>query len=135
MKKRILLIIIFFTIAMSIMLLITTPKKDKWIYKINDSYYIEKKSDTLVQLKKGNELIIKEYIGEFTFDDNYVETKCIMPGDTVTIIYYIVDIKKDIKYGPYNLEEYESVKKNVIDSKLNNWTETIVNPNNKGKRW
>lgn len=142
MKKRILLITIFFLIGAFIVYFITEPKLEKWTYDLlPNNYAIKKTSNTDVVLgkyinglfdtKNGDKQIgVEEYVAEFSYGKNYIALKCLEPnGDSVKVKFYIIDSKNEDVYGPYENEEiYNEVKEKIIDEELNEWIETIKMP-------
>lgn len=147
MKKRLLLITIFFLIGAIIIYFITEPKVEKWIYNLPNNYVIKKESDTKIQLgkyidnrivfKKDNKQIgIEEYIAEFSYSQNYVSLKCLESTDENIIVkFYIIDTKNENIYGPYLDEEtYNKVKEKIVDEELNKWIETIKMPKGATKK-
>lgn len=141
MKKRLLLITIFFLVGAIIIYFITEPKVEKWIYNLPNNYVINKESDTKVQLGKyiDNKLIfsqddkqigIKDYVAEFKYSENYVSLKCLeTTNESIIVKFYIIDTKNENIYGPYLDEEtYSEVSKKIINEKLSKWIETIKMP-------
>ena len=142
MKKRILLITIFFLIGAFIIYFITEPKLEKWTYDLlPNNYAIKKTSNTDVVLgkyinglfdtKNGDKQIgVEEYVAEFSYGKNYIALKCLEPTDnSVKVKFYIIDSKNEDVYGPYENEEtYTEVKEKIIDEELNEWIETIKMP-------
>lgn len=141
MKKRILWIIIFFIIGAIFVYFITNPKTEKWIYDLPNNYAIKKTSDTevvlgkyiddLFEIKQNDKQIgIEDYIAEFSYGENYISLKCLVPTeDSVNVKFYIIDSKNDNIYGPYQDEEtYNAVAEKMIDEKLNDWIKTITIP-------
>lgn len=141
MKKRILWIIIFFIIGAIFVYFITNPKTEKWTYDLPNNYAIKKTSDTevvlgkyiddLFEIKQNDKQIgIEDYIAEFSYGENYISLKCLVPTeDSVNVKFYIIDSKNDNIYGPYQDEEtYNAVAEKMIDEKLNDWIKTITIP-------
>lgn len=142
MKKRILLITIFFLVGAFIIYFITEPKVEKWSYDLlPNNYAIKKTSNTDVVLgkyingifdtKNGDKKIgVEEYIAEFSYGKNYISLKCLEPiNDSVKVKFYIIDSKNEDVYGPYENEEtYNEVKEKIVDEELNEWIETIKMP-------
>lgn len=141
MKKRFLWIIIFFIIGAIFVYFITNPKTEKWIYDLPNNYAIKKTSDTevvlgkyiddLFEIKQNDKQIgIEDYIAEFSYGENYISLKCLVPTeDSVNVKFYIIDSKNDNIYGPYQDEEtYNAVAEKMIDEKLNDWIKTITIP-------
>lgn len=142
MKKRIILIVTFLLLGLLTIYLITEPKVEKWTYDLPNNYAIKKTSNTEVVLGKyidnlfevevnGKQIGIEDYIAEFSYSQNYIALKCLVPNDdNVTIKFYIIDTKNDDIYGPYYEEEtYNAVSEKIVDEKLNEWIETIKMPN------
>lgn len=142
MKKRILWIIIFFTIGAIIVYFITNPKIEKWTYDLlpND-YAIKKTSETdvvlgkyidgLFEVKKDDKKIgVEDYIAEFSYGKNYIALKCAeVKNNEIIVKFYIIDTKNDNIYGPYYDDEtYLKVSEKIIDEELGNWIETIRIP-------
>lgn len=141
MKKRFLLIFIFFIIGAVNIYIITSPKIEKWTYDLPNNYAIKKTSDTevvlgkyiddLFEVKQNDKQIgIEDYIAEFSYGENYISLKCLVPTeDSVNVKFYIIDSKNDNIYGPYQDEEtYNAVAEKMIDEKLNDWIKTITIP-------
>jgi len=143
MKKRFLLITIFFLIGALIIYFITEPKLEKWSYDLlPNNYAIKKTSNTDVVLgkyinglfdtKNGDKQIgVEEYVAEFSYGKNYIALKCLIPtsDNSVKVKFYIIDSKNEDVYGPYENEEtYTEVKEKIIDEELNEWIETIKMP-------
>lgn len=141
MKKRFLWIIIFFIIGAIFVYFITNPKTEKWTYDLPNNYAIKKTSDTevvlgkyiddLFEVKQNDKQIgIEDYIAEFSYGENYISLKCLVPTeDSVNVKFYIIDSKNDNIYGPYQDEEtYNAVAEKIIDEKLNDWIKTITIP-------
>ena len=141
MKKRFLWIIIFFIIGAIFVYFITNPKTEKWTYDLPNNYAIKKTSDTevvlgkyiddLFEIKQNDKQIgIEDYIAEFSYGENYISLKCLVPTEgSVNVKFYIIDSKNDNIYGPYQDEEtYNAVAEKMIDEKLNDWIKTITIP-------
>lgn len=142
MKKRLILIAIFFLIGAFIIYFVTEPKIETWTYDLPNDYAIKKTSDTEVFLGKyidnvfeveinGKQIGIEDYVAEFSYGSRYIALKCLeATSESVKVKFYIIDsINEDI-YGPYDNEEiYNEVKEKIIDEKLNDWIETITKPN------
>lgn len=141
MKKRIFGIIIFFVIGVVFVYLITMPKIEKWTYDLPNSYAIKKTSDTEVVLGKyvdglfeievnGEKIGIEDYIAEFSYSENYIALKCLIPENAgVLVNFYIIDSLNANVYGPYETEEiYNEVVNRIVDEELGDWIETITMP-------
>ena len=141
MKTRFLGIIIFFIIGSVIIYLITIPTVEKWTYDLPNNYAIKKTSDVDVVLGKyiDNEfnvyineekMKINDYIAEFSYSENYITLKCIIPVDGgILVRFYIIDSLNNNIYGPYETEEiYVKMVDELINEELSEWIETITKP-------
>lgn len=121
--KRLVLILLLTLIGLVIIFIITSPKT-KTIDLIND-YKIVKKSDTNVKLVKDKEIIVDNYIGEYSYGKRYILLKCIDNGDEVNVIFYIIDTKDNDVHGPYaTYEIFESAKEVVVDEEVSDYIKT-----------
>ena len=141
MKQRFLGITIFFIVGMVFVYLITIPKVEKWTYDLPNNYAIKKTSGTEVVLGKyvdglfevevdDKQIGIEDYIAEFSYSDNYIALKCLIPvDDGVLVNFYIVDSLNNNIYGPYEYEDvYTEVVDSIVDEELSDWIETISMP-------
>lgn len=143
MKKRILLIIIFFIIGSVLVYIFTNHKIEKWTYDLlPNNYAIKKTGETDVVLGKyidgifevdtDNQIGVSDYIAEFAYGERYIALKCLTTNnDGVNVIFYIIDTNLDNIYGPYDNEEtYNAVVEKIVDEELSDWIKTTTKPEN-----
>ena len=131
MKIRLIILILLTIIGLGIIEANFNPKTKLWIYdELPNNYIIEKTSETNVVLSNNkNQIIIDEYIAEFSYGKRYIGLKCLEPNEeenTINIKFYIVDSETNKVYGPYNLESnYLDEKEKIVSEELTDWIKTI----------
>lgn len=141
MKKRILLITVFFIIVAIFIYILTDPKIKKWTYDLPNNYAIKKTSETsvvlgkyvnnLFEIEENNKQVgVTDYIAEFAYGERYVSLKCLtVAKKEVNVKFYIVDTANDNIYGPYyNDETYEAVLEKIVEEELSSWIKTTTKP-------
>lgn len=125
-KKRILIMVIVAIIGLIIIFTIPLSKKNNWSRELINKYYIEKKSDVDIKLYKDNEIIISDYIAEYSYGEKYILLKCLDNKQNINIKFYIIDTKDNEVYGPYiDYEIYKVIKDEVVKEETNDFIKTI----------
>jgi hypothetical protein len=138
-KKRIVLLI--FVIGFLIHLVACGPGTLDWDYELPNGYRITRYNGSHINLA-GNEVLYQnesrigfQFIKEFAYNDRYLFTRQIddiKTNDIFSEVYYIIDTKDDVIYGPYhNLKDIELFAIELKVSVPQRWYSTMGNPNEK----
>lgn len=111
-----------------------------WSYYFDNGYSVSHVNSRCIIFGKDDgeysqKVIVPAYISEFSYNYNYVCLKRVDVADDITIPidksnpeYYIVDIIKNITYGPFDSEKYTSRIDELNIKNLSSWTSTYPRP-------
>ncbi len=130
MKKYIILFV-----AISILLTGCAGVGD-WSYKLPNDYEVWKiNSDEIIVKYVSDEIDntqIPSFVKEFAYDDRFVCTRnisSIIENDIFNEVYYILDTKEKVLYGPFgNIDEFKK-KLDELEIAVVKWYRTSPAPN------
>ena len=90
------------TILVLILLMCTGCFLNKWSFKINKDYHIDRESVDDIYLYKGKEKVLDKYVSHYAVMENYIYLETMRDyNSNVVLLYYLVDMDTNEVFGPY----------------------------------